>query len=78
MIIVAQHTEALINFNNVEDIWIDNPLNSTSNKFTIQAETLSDSITLGQYDTEERCKEIFREILVFYNKNGNSYYMPEE
>ena len=64
MIIVSQDKKELINFNNMENIEIDNPFENNDGKFTIEATSIdTNSYFLGEYDTEERTKEILKEIV---------------
>lgn len=36
------------------------------------------NIMLGDYDAEEKCKEILKEIIDYYCSGKKVYYMPEE
>lgn len=67
MIIVSQDKKELINFNNMENIEIDNPFENNDGKFTIEATSIdTNSYFLGEYDTEERAKEVLKEIVGAY------------
>ena len=67
MIIVSQDKRKIINFNNVIDIIINKYANTCSD---ITCCTLKDfEITLGEYDTEERAKEVLQEIIKAYIEN---------
>lgn len=66
MIIVSQDKEVIVNFNNVENIWIYNPLENNEGKFEIRAETHSNNMFIGAYKTEERAKEVLGEIINIY------------
>ena len=79
MIIVSQDKDTVVNFDNIEIIGIGNPLEDDNGKFKILANTTSDSqYTLGQYDTEERAKEVLIEIVAnYYNYElMKKYEMP--
>ena len=66
MIIVSQDKDVIVNFNNVENIWINNPLENDDGKFEIRAESYSNNMIIGKYETEERVKEVLQEILIRY------------
>ena len=53
MIIISQDKTEIINFNNIESIWI---CSDEEGIFTIEA-TADTNATLGYYDTEERAKD---------------------
>lgn len=63
MIIVSQDKDVIVNFNNVENIWINNPLENNEGKFEIRAESYSNNIFIGEYTTEERAKQVLQEII---------------
>lgn len=67
MIIVSQDKDKIINHDNVQLLWINknilkNILNETIETFYIYA----DHDFLGEYKTEERAKEVLKEIWKFY------------
>ncbi len=63
MIIVSQVKRNIINFDNVESIYIVADLNGTGKiPYKIYYETSTQSEELGQYATEERAKEVLQEI----------------
>lgn len=63
MIIVSQDKDNVINYDNVKSLWIDdNVLDKTNTTFHINA----DEDFLGEYETEERAKEVLKEIWEFY------------
>lgn len=67
MIIVSQVKRNIINFDNVESIYIVADLNGTGKiPYKIYYETSTQSEELGQYATEERAKEILEEITAAY------------
>ena len=77
MIIVSQDKDVIVNFDNVGNIWINNPLENDDGKFEIIAENYLNNTVIGDYKTEERAKEILQEIIEFYeiskryeSKNG--------
>lgn len=92
MIIVSQDKDKIINYDNVQLLWInENILNKTIKTFYIYA----DHDFLGEYKTEERAKEVLQEIWKFYeiskryecsSNNGTTiflepkfaYQMPEK
>lgn len=76
MIIVSQDKDVIINFDNVEDLWINNPLENDNGNFEIRAETHSNNINIGEYQTIERAKEVLKEIIEQFtvSKIENSNY----
>ena len=92
MIIVGQDKTEIFNFNEIfrlyVDTWSNEEFATESNCFCIRAEKASDNMIcafLGEYSTEERAKEVLREIMEFW-KNGAMtdykgficYEMPED
>lgn len=78
MIIVSQDKKELINFNNMENIEIDNPFENNDGKFTIEATSIdTNSYFLGEYDTEERAKEVLQEIVETYKSQDIEIYNKE-
>lgn len=89
MIIVSQDKDNVINYDNVTSLWIDdNVLDKTNTTFYINA----DEDFLGEYETEERAKEVLQEITEKICEGSNIqmdiegincevskqiYYMPE-
>lgn len=70
MIIISQDKSTIVNFDNVEIIWIDdNVLDKTEPMFRICADTGNTGIALGDYETEERAAEVLEEIWKFYEKS---------
>lgn len=65
MIIVNQDKDEIINFNNISNIFIYNPLNNNDGEFEINA----DDNLLGTYKTEERAKEVLKEIIKIYRSS---------
>ena len=88
MIIINQDKNNVINYDNVKSLWIeDNVLDETNTTFYINA----DEDFLGEYETEERAKEVLQEIVskyktTLYNSKTNEtvvnvpkvYEMPTE
>lgn len=85
MVIVSQDKEEIVNFDNIENIWISS---DEEGRFTIEATATTNS-TLGYYETKERAKEVLQEIIGKYkqwNKDANNavtiipkvYEMPKE
>lgn len=67
MIIISQDKNGILNFDNILEIWIDsNILDKTEPAFTINAETDSTVIKIGNYATKERAKEVLAEITEFW------------
>lgn len=66
MIIVSQDKSVIVNFNNVEAIEIGN-VEENQCKGTIYARLVSDYFyKIGEYETEERAKEVLKEIARYY------------
>ncbi len=64
MVIVSQDKDTIINHDNVQLLWINkNILNKTIKTFYIYA----DHDFLGEYETEERAKEVLKEITQKYS-----------
>lgn len=63
MLIVSQDREEILNFENIENIWIS----AEERKFAIEA-TADTNTTLGYYKTKERAKEIIAQIVELYEK----------
>ena len=64
MIIVSQDKDKIINHDNVQLLWINvNILNKTIKTFYIYA----DHDFLGEYETEERAKEVLQGIYASYS-----------
>lgn len=67
MIIVSQDKYIIANFANIEMLGIGSPLEDDDGKFKILANTISDNqYVIGKYETEERAKEVLKEIARFY------------
>ena len=63
MIIVSQNKDIIVNFDKTQNIWIDdNVLDKTNTSFEVYA----DEINLGEYKTEERAKEVLKEMTEKY------------
>lgn len=79
MIIVSQDKSKIINFENLEVIGIGNSLENDDGNFQILIETTSDNeMTIGEYKTEERAKEVLQEIIKGYKfYNGKTYYVED-
>ncbi len=74
MVIVSQDKTELINFNNVENIYI-------SGKYVSINYKSGENAVIGTYKTENRAKEILEEISSFYiiNEYQNKVYrMPKD
>lgn len=88
MIIINQDKNNVINYDNIKSLWIeDNVLDETNTTFYINA----DEDFLGEYETEERAKEVLQEIVskyktTLYNSKTNEtvvnipkvFEMPKE
>lgn len=59
MIIVSQDKEEIVNFENIESIWISV---DGEGRFTIEATATTNS-TLGYYKTKEKAKGVLQEII---------------
>lgn len=62
MIIVSQDKTEIVNFNNIESVWISK---EEEGIFSIEA-TADTNASLGEYATEERAKEVLQEIIKAY------------
>ena len=76
MIIVSQDKTDLINFDNVSWLYVE------PNDFTINvALKYGDRISIAEYKTLKRAKEVLQEIINYYKDDGYipmAYEMPEE
>ena len=63
MLILSQDKNGIVNFTNITSILVEN-------KELIARVTNGHKATLGEYDTEERAKEVLQEIIKTY-KNEN-------
>ena len=70
MIIVSQDRDILVDFDNVESIWI---YSDEKSRFSVEA-TADTNSTLGYYKTEERAKEVLNEIIELYKNQINKYH----
>lgn len=87
MIIVNQDREMIVNFSNIEYIWISKLDENDDDTFKIVAQAVSGNMIIGRYKTEERAKEVLKEIMKKYkdcNWSGSSivanevFYMPQK
>jgi hypothetical protein len=76
MIIVSQDKDNIVNFDNVVSVGIiDFDINDKNCWQRITAETLGTAIVLGDYKTEERAKEVLKEMTGHYHRlKRNSVY----
>lgn len=65
MIIVSQCKKAIVNFENIEFIYVKEEPNQYA--FSIRVKFVRDEAILGFYATEERAKEILQEIIKKYS-----------
>lgn len=70
MIIVSQDKTEIVNFNNIESVWISK---EEEGIFSIEA-TADTNASLGEYATEERAKEVLEEIVERYTNWNNLVY----
>lgn len=67
MIIISQDKTMILNFEYIETIEIENPLENNDGKFKILCDTTSDNqYTIAEYKTEERAKEVLQRIVETY------------
>ena len=67
MIIISQDKTMILNFEYIETIEIENPLENNDGKFKILCDTTSDNqYTIAEYKTEERAKEVLQEIIAVH------------
>ena len=82
MIIISQDKDNIVNFDSVVSVGIiDFDINDKNCWQRITAETLGTSVVLGDYKTEERAKEVLREITRMYQETrivyrGQANYNP--
>ena len=69
MIIVSQDKSEIINFDKVQNIYV-------SGRFISLNFELNNNEVIGTYETEERAKEVLKEILEAY-KNCNYYSISQ-
>ena len=75
MLIVSQNRKEVVNFNEVVNIWI--AYDETESKYALDATGCTGS-TLGHYETEERAKEVLKEIIKKYEmiQHGKYFKSP--
>lgn len=77
MIILKQDKKGIVNFKNVTDIYVDKGEDEDKYfLFYIPVCSLEGLDILGIYETEERAKEVLKEILEAY-KNCNYYSLSQ-
>lgn len=80
MIIVNQREDIIINFTNVISIYVE------EKDVQVLMNCIEDALILGKYATEERAKEVIKEIINIYKFNRKEavgqvqvvYEMPEK
>lgn len=72
MIIVSQKKTNIINFENVNLIGVN-----MGGEIKVRL-GVNDCALLGRYKTEERAKEVLRDITHWYDIGARRYNMPEE
>lgn len=77
MIIVSQDRDKIVNFDNVEAVYIQD---DEKENFIKCIATDGLDVDLGKYNTEERAKEVLQEIVRYYAvaNIGQVYEMPED
>lgn len=89
MIIVNQDKEMIVNFDNVEYIWISKLEKNEDDTFKIVTQAAFGNMIIGRYKTEGRAKEVLQEIISKYKQWGKDannavtispkvYEMPKE
>lgn len=77
MIIVSQDKSVIVNCENMESIEIGN-VAENQGKGIIYARLVSDYFyKIGEYKTEERAKEVLKEIARFYRMYGGMKYFKD-
>ena len=74
MIIISKDKTIIANFNNILVIAIDK--DHTKRRIFCKGVD-STEIILGEYDTEERTEEVFKELMEATTSLFESYYMPK-
>ena len=77
MIIINQSRDEIINFDRVQNVWIDDSLDNDYKAFELYA----DGELLGFYKKQERAKEVLQEIIKVYGADIMTvpiYEMPED
>ena len=84
MIIVSQDGRKIINFNQVQEIEINTPLDWNQGIYSVDTYPLGEGnnqhIQLGQYKTKERVQEVLQEIIEIFKIAIPTavYEMPKE
>ena len=69
MIIVNQDKKMLLNFDNIEAIIVDNPLEDNDGKFRIIVNTkCNNQYIIAEYKTEEDTKKVLQQIIKSYRE----------
>ena len=83
MILVSQDKNNILNFDTTVNIGVEE-ISTLNDIVQISAQTNGNTIVLGEYKTEERAKEVLREIIERYinwedSKHGQIYviYSPK-
>lgn len=75
MIIVNQDRDEIINFENIDRIYIENPLENNDGEFEIKAENEYINERIGCYKTEHRAKEILKEIYKYKDELEHTKFL---
>lgn len=93
MLIISQDRDKIINFENMDEFYIENPLDNNDGEFEIMAENEWINERIGCYKTESRAKEVLKEIISWVEnkcdfsmdrdgfqvtRQSDVFYMPEE
>lgn len=93
MLIINQDRDKIINFENMDEIYVQNPLKNNDGEFEIRAENTGIDVQIGCYKTESRAKEVLKEIISWVEnkcdfsmdrdgfqvtRQSDVFYMPEE
>ena len=69
MIIVSQDKYNILNFDTTVNIGVEE-ITTLNDIVQISAQTNGNTIVLGKYETEERAKEVLKEIINTYQRNA--------
>lgn len=79
MLIVNQDRDRIINFENMDEFYIENPLENIDGEFEIMAENEWINERIGCYKTESRAKEVLDDISKYYRGyDMKDNYSPAE
>ena len=69
MIIVSQEKEKIINFDNIDKVYIQDIILSTKTVYLVKCKIKNEDERLGEYATEERARTVLKMIVSMYQSS---------